>query len=72
MEYKIIFSSDAKKDLKALQKKAPQALSKLAQLLDELREHPRTGTGQVVLSDSTNNPIYSIDASSRIIIFTKI
>ena len=40
MEYKIIFSSDAQKDLKALQKKAPQSLSKLAQLLDELREHP--------------------------------
>ena len=72
MEYKIIFSSDAQKDLKALQKKAPQSLSKLAQLLDELREHPRTGTGQVEPSDITNNPIYSIDASSRITIFTNI
>ena len=45
--YTIVFSEDAKKDLKELQKKAPQALPKLARLLDELRDHPRTGTGQV-------------------------
>jgi toxin YoeB len=44
--YSIVFSEDAKKDLKSLQKKAPQALIKLAKLLDELKEHPRTGTGQ--------------------------
>ena len=43
--YTIVFSDDAKKDLKELQKKAPQALSKLAKLLDELKEHPRTATG---------------------------
>lgn len=30
-----------------LSKKAPYALSKLAKLLDELRAHPKTGTGQV-------------------------
>ena len=41
--YIIVFSEDAKKDLKELQKKAPQALTKLSKLLDELREHPRTG-----------------------------
>ena len=35
--YSIVFSEDAKKDLKSLQKKAPQALSKLAELLDELK-----------------------------------
>lgn len=45
--YTIVFSNDAKKDLKELHKKAPQALPKLAKLLDELREHPRIGTGQV-------------------------
>ena len=44
--YSILFSEDAKKDLRLLQKKAPQTISKLAKLLDELREHPRTGTGQ--------------------------
>ena len=45
--YTIVFTEDAKKDLKELQKKSPQAISKLAKLLDELKEHPRTGTGQV-------------------------
>ena len=47
MAYRIVFSSDAQRDLVLLKKKAPQALSKLARLLDELKEHPRTGTGQV-------------------------
>ena len=59
MEYKIIFSSDAQKDLKALHKKAPQSLSKLAQLLDELREHPRTGTGQVEPLKGYDGTVYS-------------
>lgn len=59
MEYKIIFSSDAQKDLKALQKKAPQSLSKLAQLLDELKEHPRTGTGQVEPLKGYDGTVYS-------------
>lgn len=37
--YTIVFTEDSKKDLKELQKKAPQAISKLAKLLDELKEH---------------------------------
>lgn len=45
--YTIVFSESAKRDLKELQKKAPLALPKLAKLLDELKAHPRTGTGQV-------------------------
>lgn len=45
--YTIVFTEDAKKDLKELNKKAPQAVSKLSKLLDEVRRHPRTGTGQV-------------------------
>ena len=59
MEYKIIFSSDARKDLKELQKKAPQSLSKLAKLLDELRAHPRTGTGQVEPLKGYDGTVYS-------------
>ena len=47
MLYDIVFSEDAKKDLKILNRRAPLAIPKLKQLLEELREHPRTGTGQV-------------------------
>ena len=57
--YSIVFSDDAKKDLKELQKKAPQALSKLAKLLDELKEHPRTGTGQVEPLRGYDGTVYS-------------
>ena len=45
--YVIEFTEDARRDILALQKHAPQAISKLYRLIDELREHPRTGTGQV-------------------------
>ena len=50
---------DAKKDLKELNKKAPQAVSKLSKLLDEVREHPRTGTGQVEQLKGYDGSVYS-------------
>ena len=34
--YRIVFSNDAKKDLKELSKKAPQAVKKLSKLLEEI------------------------------------
>ena len=37
--YRIVFSNDAKKDLKELSKKAPQAVKKLSKLLEETQEH---------------------------------
>lgn len=45
--YVIEFTMQAQKDVVALQKYNPQLIKKLAKLLEELREHPRTGTGQV-------------------------
>ena len=57
--YSIVFSEDAKKDLKELKKKSPQALSKLAKLIDELREHPKTGTGQVEPLKGYDGTVYS-------------
>ena len=57
--YTIVFTEDAKKDLKELNKKAPQAVSKLSKLLDEVREHPRTGTGQVEQHKGYDGSVYS-------------
>lgn len=45
--YSIKFTEEAQKQLGILVRKAPQAIKKLEKLLEELREHPRTGTGQV-------------------------
>ena len=45
--YEVEFTEDAKNDVLLLQRNSPLALKKLAKLLAELREHPRTGTGQV-------------------------
>ena len=57
--YTIVFTEDAKKDLKELHKKAPQAISKLSKLLDEIRNHPRTGTGQVEQLKGFDGSVYS-------------
>lgn len=57
--YTIVFTEDAKKDLKELNKKAPQTVSKLSKLLDEVREHPRTGTGQVEQLKGYDGSVYS-------------
>ena len=45
--YQIEFTDDARKDLLRLQRKSPQAIKKLKSLLEEIQEHPRTGTWQV-------------------------
>ena len=57
--YAVVFSEDAKKDLKELHKKAPLAVSKLSKLLVELEEHPRTGTGQVEILKGYDGTVYS-------------
>ena len=46
MSYTIQLSPDAIKDLAKLRKSEPKAFGKALDLIDELREHPRTGTGK--------------------------
>jgi toxin YoeB len=57
--YSIVFTDDAKKDLKELQKRSPQAIPKLARLIDELKVHPRTGTGQVEALRGYDGTVFS-------------
>ncbi|MBQ1909590.1 MAG: Txe/YoeB family addiction module toxin [Bacteroidaceae bacterium] len=45
--YVVEFTADAQDDVRVLRRNSPHLLKKLAKLLAELREHPRTGTGQV-------------------------
>ena len=45
MSYSVELSPDAAKDLAKLRKNEPKAYEKALNLLDELAEHPRTGTG---------------------------
>lgn len=44
--YAVIFNAQAQKDVVELKKHVPYALKKLAKLVEELKEHPRSGTGQ--------------------------
>ncbi len=47
MIYRLRFSTNALKDIQRLRKSGDKKLlQKIAVLLEELREHPRTGTGQ--------------------------
>ena len=43
--YRLQISEEADYDLSRLKKSEPQAFKKALQLLDELVEHPQTGTG---------------------------
>ena len=43
--YEIEFSKEAAKHVLLLRKYSPQLFKKLERLLDELKEHPYTGTG---------------------------
>ena len=43
--YKLDYTDDAKADMQLLKRNEPKAFKKLGNLLLELMEHPRTGTG---------------------------
>lgn len=74
--YRINFSDTARKDLKKLADNQ-QIRRKLEHLLEEIRQHPRQGTGQVEplrhyttetwsrRLDKKNRMIYSIDEENR-------
>lgn len=57
--YAIVFSDEAKKDLKELYKKAPYAIEKLTALLEELKIHPRSGTGKIEALKGYDGNVYS-------------
>ena len=57
--YRIVFSTDARKDLQELNRRAPLAVKKLVKLLEELQEHPRIGTGQVEQLKGYDGNVYS-------------
>lgn len=44
--YNVIFSPDAQKDLVNLKRKAPNAFKKFIKIYEELKMHPKSGTGQ--------------------------
>ena len=44
--YKLDYTDEAKADMLRLKRNEPKAFQKLASLLDELMDHPRTGTGK--------------------------
>ncbi len=43
--YRITYTEDAVSDLKRLQRNEPKAYKKVIRFIDELRVHPKTGTG---------------------------
>lgn len=70
--YEIVFSEEAKKDLKELNKKAPKAINKLENLLLEIKEHPRTGTGKVEVLKGYDGNILSRRISSEHLIIYRV
>lgn len=44
--YNLKFEDEAKEDLAKLKKSEPKAFDKATKLLEELQDHPKTGTGK--------------------------
>lgn len=44
--YSLKFEDEAKEDLAKLKKSEPKAFDKATKLLEELQDHPKTGTGK--------------------------
>ena len=45
MTYTLAFTDHAKQDMQRLKRDEPKAFLKLGKLLEELMDHPKTGTG---------------------------
>ena len=67
--YEIEFTSDALIGVAKLKKSEPACFKKLGKLLDELKEHPTTGTGHPELLKGTSVPTWSrkINAKHRLV-----
>lgn len=67
--YELEFSAQAIRGAQKLRKSEPAAFKKLGQLLDELREHPLTGTGHPEQLKGTILPTWSrkITAKHRLV-----
>ena len=59
MRYTLVFSDQAKEDLRSLKKSEPQAFKKAQSLIEELAEHPKTGRGKPQLKRHDLAGLYS-------------
>ena len=57
--YRIVFTKKAEADIRLLYKYVPLAVPKLKKLLEELKVHPYTGTGQIESLKYHNEPTFS-------------
>lgn len=46
MNYKVTFWDDASRDALKLKREEPKSFDKLMKMVDELKVHPRSGTGK--------------------------
>jgi len=69
MTYRLEFSNDAQKVVRKWKKSNPTAFKKLYNILPELEQHPKTGSGHPEPLKGGNGTIYSrrITAHDRII-----
>lgn len=63
--YEIEFAPEALAGIAKLKKSEPACFKKLGKLLDELKEHPYTGTGHPEPLKGTSVPIWSRRISSK-------
>lgn len=65
MTYKVVFSIGAEKKLVAIKRSNPQMWRKLQKILEELMDHPRSGTGHPEPLKGGGSVTYSRRLSSK-------
>lgn len=67
--YRLEFTAEAKSSIARFKKSSPSAYKKIAKLLDELMEHPRTGLGRPEPLSGGESICYSrrIDKKNRLV-----
>lgn len=71
MSYKIKFLDNASKDALKLKQEEPKSFTKLMRMVDELKEHPMTGTGKPEYLKHDKRGVWSRRITQNTDLFTK-
>lgn len=63
--YSVIFSDDAVASIAKFKKSNPAAYKKVLKLIEELHEHPRTGTGKPEALKGQGGDVYSREINKK-------
>ena len=64
--YEVVYSDEVLLSIKKYKKSSPQSYKKVVKLINELHEHPRTGTGHPEALKGMGGNVYSREINKKI------